>query len=135
MDRVFADDTLENLDLEGLTGLADEFSGLEHNLLARDVAPRGPHQVWRADITYRWTMSRKGNCWDNAPTESGFNSFKNERVFGERCATRDAMQATAFAYIEVFYNRKRLHATLGDTSPVPYLKDWIKPGEGEKQVA
>ncbi len=81
------------------------------------------------------SMSRKGNCWDNAPTESWFNSFKNERVFGERFATRDAMTATAFEYIEVFYNRKRLHSTLGYTSPVQYLKDWINPGEGEKQVA
>jgi putative transposase len=62
------------------------------------------------------SMSRKGNCWDNAPTESWFNSFKNERVFGERFATRDAMKATAFEYIEVFYNRKRLHSTLGYTS-------------------
>lgn len=81
------------------------------------------------------SMSRKGNGWDNAPTESGFDSFKNQRVFGERFATRDAMKATAFEYIEVFYNRKRLHSTLGYTSPVPFLKDWIDPRQGEKQVA
>jgi putative transposase len=81
------------------------------------------------------SMSRKGNCWDNAPTESWFNSFKNERVFGERFATRDAMKATAFEYIEVFYNRKRLHSTLGYTSPVTFLKDWINTREEEKQVA
>ncbi len=43
-------------------------------------------------------MSRKGNCWDNAPTESWFNSFKNERVFGERFLTRDAMKATAVVF-------------------------------------
>lgn len=67
------------------------------------------------------SMSRKGNCWDNAPTESWFNSFKNERVFGERFATREAMKATAVEYIEVFYNRRRLHSTLGYTSPVQYL--------------
>lgn len=47
-------------------------------------------------------MSRKGNCWDNAPTESGFNSFKNERVHGWRFATREEMTATAFEYIEIF---------------------------------
>jgi transposase InsO family protein len=81
------------------------------------------------------SMSRKGNCWDNAPTESWFNSFKNERVFGERFATRDIMKATAFEYIEVFYNRKRLHSTLGYTSPMQFLKDWINLGKGEKQVA
>lgn len=59
------------------------------------------------------SMSRKGNCWDNAPTESWFGSFKNERVYGERFETRDEVIAMAFEYIEVFYNRKRLHSTLG----------------------
>jgi transposase InsO family protein len=81
------------------------------------------------------SMSRKGNCWDKAPTESGFSRFKNERVFDERFATRDAMKATAFEYIEVFYNRKRLHSTLGYTSPVQFLKDWISTQRREKQVA
>ena len=71
----------------------------------------------------------------NAPTESWFNSFKNERVFGERFSTREAMKATAFDDIEVFYNRKRLHSTLGYTSPVQFLKDWrINTQQGEKQV-
>ena len=70
------------------------------------------------------SMSRKGNCWDNAPTESWFNSLENERVFGERFATREAMKATAVEYIEVFYNRRRLHSTLGYTSPVQYLDRW-----------
>jgi len=63
------------------------------------------------------------------------NRFKNERVFGEHFATRDAMQATAFAYIEGFYNRTRRHSTLGYPSPMPFLKDWINPRQGEKQVA
>jgi len=57
------------------------------------------------------SMSRKGNCWDNAPTESWFGSFKNERVYGERFETRDEVIAMTFEYIEVFYNRKRLHST------------------------
>jgi putative transposase len=52
-------------------------------------------------------MSRKGNCWDNAPTESWFNSFKNELVFGNRFQTRDEVRNMAFEYIEAFYNRKR----------------------------
>ena len=81
------------------------------------------------------SMSRKGNCWDNAPTESWFNSFKNERIFGERFATREVMKTMAFEYVEVFYNRKRLHSTLGYTSPVQFLKDWISTQQGEKQVA
>lgn len=59
------------------------------------------------------SMSRKGNCWDNAPTESFFNSLKNERVHGARYATRAAAIADLFDYIEVFYNRSRRHSTLG----------------------
>ncbi len=81
------------------------------------------------------SMSRKGDGWDHAPAESWFNSFKNERLFGERFTTREAMKATAFEYIEVFDNRKRLHSTLGYTSPVQFLKDWINAQPGEKQVA
>jgi transposase InsO family protein len=81
------------------------------------------------------SMSRKGNCWDNAPTESWFNSFKNERVHGWRFATRKGMTATAFEYIEVFYNRKRLHSTLGYKSPTRFLQDWLTAQKMEKRVA
>ena len=58
------------------------------------------------------SMSRKGNCWDNAPTESFFNSLKNEQVHGIIYATRAEAQADLFEYIEVFYNRRRRHSTL-----------------------
>jgi putative transposase len=71
------------------------------------------------------SMSRKGNCWDNAPTESFFNSLKNERVHGTRYATRADAVADLFDYIEVFYNRSRRHSTLGYRSPVRFLHDWI----------
>lgn len=81
------------------------------------------------------SMSRKGNCWDNAPTESWFGSFKNERVYGERFETRDEMTAMIFEYIEVFYNRKRLHSTLGYKSPMQFLNDWIKAKQQKKLVA
>ena len=81
------------------------------------------------------SMSRKGNCWDNASTESWFNRFKNERVYGWRFATREQMTATAFEYIEVFYNRTRLHSTLGYKSPTRFLKDWLAAHRMEKKVA
>lgn len=71
------------------------------------------------------SMSRKDNCWDNAPTESFFNSPKNERVHGTAYATRADAQADLFEYIEVFYNRSRRHSTLGYSSPVRFLEDWI----------
>ncbi|RNE91936.1 hypothetical protein EBL84_00485 [Marichromatium sp. AB31] len=55
----------------------------------------------------RCSMSQRGNCWDNALTESWLNSFKHERVFGDCFPTREAMRATAFEYFEVFYYYSR----------------------------
>lgn len=78
------------------------------------------------------SMSRKRNCWDNAPTESWFGSFKNERVYGERFETRVEVIAMAFEYIEVFYNRKRLHSTLSYKSPMQFLSDWLIAQQQEK---
>jgi len=88
-----------------------------------------------ADYGMTCSMSRKGNCWDNAPTESGFNSFKNECVYGTRYATRDEAKADAFDYIEVFYNRKRQHSTLGYKSPVQFLTEWTTQTDQDKMVA
>ena len=81
------------------------------------------------------SMSRKGNCWDNAPTESWFNSFKNERVHGLRYATHANMKAMSFEYIEVFYNRTRQHSTLGYTSPRQFLNAWLSRQNQGKLVA
>lgn len=82
------------------------------------------------------SMSRKGNCWDNAPTESFFNSLKNERVHGTTYATRVDAQADLFEYIEVFYNRSRRHSTLGYSSPVRFLEEWIsKHGDQQSKAA
>ena len=81
------------------------------------------------------SMSRKGNCWDNAPTESWCNRFKNERVHGLRYATRAEMTAPSFEYIEVFYNRMRRHSTLGYQSPMQCLDDWRLAQHEENLVA
>jgi transposase InsO family protein len=80
------------------------------------------------------SMSRKGNCWDNAPTESWFNSFKNERVHGMRYATHAEMKSTALEYIEIFYNRKRQLSTLGYRSPVQFMERWHREQQ-EKRAA
>jgi putative transposase len=88
-----------------------------------------------ADYGMTCSMSRKGNCWDNAPSESWFNSLKNERVHGRRYATRAEATADIFEYIEVFYNRKRRHSTLGYKSPTQFMKDWISAQHDEKLVA
>jgi len=71
------------------------------------------------------SMSRKGNCWVNAPTESFFNSLKNERVHGTRYATRAEAEADLFEYIAIFYNRRRRHSTLDYSSPTQFLTDWL----------
>ena len=80
------------------------------------------------------SMSRKGNCWDNAPTESFFNSWKNERVHGTRYSTRAAAEADLFDYIELFYNRRRIHSTPGYASSVKFREDWIST-QHEQQLA
>jgi transposase InsO family protein len=93
------------------------------------------YQAKLAKFGMTCSMSRKGNCWDNSPTESWFNSFKNERYHGVRYATQAEMKATSFEYIEVFYNRKRQLSTLGYKSPVQFLKRWISEQNQEKQAA
>jgi transposase InsO family protein len=81
------------------------------------------------------SMSRKGNCWDNAPTESWFNSFKNERYHGVRHETHADMKAAVFEYIEIFYNRKRQHSTLGYKSPIQFFDRWISEQNHEMRAA
>jgi putative transposase len=66
------------------------------------------------------SMSRKGNCWDNAVAESFFSSLKTELVHEAHFATRQQASTALFEYIEVFYNRQRRHSTLGYLSPVEY---------------
>jgi putative transposase len=66
------------------------------------------------------SMSRRANCWDNAPMESFFATLKKELVHDEDYATREEARASLFEYIEVFYNRVRRHSSLGYVSPVEY---------------
>jgi putative transposase len=66
------------------------------------------------------SMSRTGNCWDNAVTESFFSTAKRELTHHESYATREEARRSLFEYIEVFYNRQRLHSTRGYRSPAEY---------------
>lgn len=66
------------------------------------------------------SMSRRGNCWDNAAMESFFASLKKELVHDEDYATREEAKASIFEYIETFYNRTRRHSALGYLSPADY---------------
>ena len=63
------------------------------------------------------SMSRKGDCWDNAVIESFWSTLKTELVHHESYATREQARASIFQYIEMFYNRVRLHSSLGYKSP------------------
>ena len=66
------------------------------------------------------SMSRKGNCYDNAVAESFFSSLKNELVHGRDYHTREEAKMEIFEYIELFYNRQRLHQSLGYQVPAEY---------------
>lgn len=66
------------------------------------------------------SMSRKGNCWDNAVSESFFGTIKKEMIYLEKYATRESARKAIFEYIEVFYNRIRLHSTINFLSPADF---------------
>lgn len=66
------------------------------------------------------SMSRKGNCWDNAVAESFFHTIKTELIYQNKFKTREEAKSKIFEYIEVFYNRIRMHSTNGYLSPVKY---------------
>jgi transposase InsO family protein len=68
----------------------------------------------------RGSMSRKGNCWDNAVVESFFGTFKTERVHGTYWATRAEAKSAIVQWIEGWYNRERMHTSLDDLSPVEF---------------
>ena len=66
------------------------------------------------------SMSRKGNCWDNAPAESFFSTIKTELIYMKNYKTREEVRNEIFEYIEIYYNRVRLHSSLGFLSPLDY---------------
>jgi putative transposase len=74
------------------------------------------------------SMSRRGNCWDNAVAESFFSSLKKERVRRIVYRTRAQARSDLFDYIEVFYNRKRRHSHLGGVSPMAFEEAARNPG-------
>jgi transposase InsO family protein len=73
----------------------------------------GKHQI-------RQSMSRKGNCWDNAPMESFFRSLKTDLVMHCDYQTRNEARASLFDYMEVFYNRQRRHSTINYVAPLAF---------------
>ncbi len=109
------------------------------NLLNQTFAPTAPNQVWVADLTYvatqegwllqeqfglKTSMSRKGNCYDNAPMESFWGTLKNESLSHYRFNNRDEAISVIREYIEIFYNRQRRHSRLGNISPAAFREKY-----------
>ena len=108
-------------------------------LTARTVSPQQPmhhsdrgsqytsaaYQHLLADQQIQVSMSSVGNCYDNAPMESFFSLLKTELVYHERYLTRQAARTSIFDYIEVFYNRQRIHGTLGYLSPDHFEQQFL----------
>jgi len=69
------------------------------------------------------SMSRKGNCWDNAPMESFWGKLKCEWLYGNHFKTRKEARAAVFEYVEIFYNRQRIHASNGYITPEEYYNN------------
>jgi len=109
---------------------------LAQDALSMAIGRRGPPAVLHSDqgTTYaaaqyrelvgrypiRQSMSRKGDCWDNAPMESFFHTLKTELVMHCDYQTRDQARASLFDYMEVFYNRQRRHSTLNYQAPLAF---------------
>lgn len=91
----------------------------------RGVQYRGHEyqQALRANVI-KCSMSRKGNCWDNAVMESFFSRLKGELIYAESYKTVDETQAGLFEYIEIFYNRQRRHSAIGNISPHQYEQQY-----------
>jgi putative transposase len=85
----------------------------------------GSYQKLMRQFKMNPSMSRKGNCWDNAPMESFFGTLKTELVHHRKYRTRQEAAAEIREYIEVFYNRQRRHASLGNLSPAVYWKKHV----------
>ena len=69
-------------------------------------------------------MSRKGDCWDNAVGESFLHTLKVEKINRCRFKTRDQAKQEIFEYVEMYYNRKRMHSSLGYMSPFEFER-WL----------
>ena len=78
------------------------------------------HRALLEQHAIRQSMSRRGNCWNNAVAESFFHTLKTELIHHQKLETRDQARRLLFEYIEVFYNRERLHSANGYCSPVNF---------------
>ena len=84
------------------------------------------YQAQLKHMGMRVSMSRPGNCDDNAPMESFWGTLKNELVHHRRYETREQARQEITEYIEIFYNRQRRHSRLGNRSPATFAQQWVR---------
>ena len=94
--------------------------GLSHHSDRASQYASADYQTLLIDAKMVGSMSRKGNCDDNAPVESFFGTFKTELVFQRQHETHTEARLDIFEYIEVFYTRFRRHSALDDFNPVAF---------------
>jgi transposase InsO family protein len=98
---------------------------LHHSDRGSQYAGR-PYQELLKQQQCQVSMSRKGNCWDNAPMESFFATLKNELTHHQAYQTRGHAKSDIFAYIESFYNRVRLHSSLDYQTPEQFENTYFR---------
>ena len=101
-------------------------AGLLHHSDRGSQYASGDYQHALSERGITCSMSRKGNCWDNAVAESFFATLKTECIYLRRFATREEAREAIFHFIEVFYNGQRRHSTLGYVSPKEFENKFIE---------
>jgi putative transposase len=110
-------------------------AGLLHHSDRGSQYASGDYQDALDELGVVCSMSRKGNCWDNAVAESFFATLKTECVYTRRFATRAEAREAIFEFIEVFYNGTRRHSTLGYLSPVEFEMKFNQETDTQNQAA
>jgi transposase InsO family protein len=101
-------------------------AGLTHHSDRGSQYASSDYRKALGDLDIVCSMSRKGNCWDNAVAESFFATLKTELVYRRRFATRAEAREAIFDFIETFYNSHRRHSTLGYLSPMEFENKFIE---------
>ncbi len=101
-------------------------AGLVHHSDRGSQYASGDYQKALDELGVVCSMSRKGNCWDNAVAESFFATLKTELVYLTKFKTREEAKRAIFDFIESFYNHRRRHSTLGYVSPVEFENQFVQ---------
>jgi transposase InsO family protein len=121
----FIDQALVSDALRSAIGLRRPPSGLLHHTDRGSQYASNAYQDLLREHGMQCSMSRKGNCWDNAVVESFFHTLKTERVYHKEYKTRAQARIDVFDYIERFYNRRRRHSSLKYLNPAEYEERYL----------